>query len=183
MTIGILPVTRPFGVALQEGGLMMDGVVDHPMEDVGSTNGYTGLTNSGQGTTTSQEQSVDGDYGENGEDQNGFPEEYRRLGLLPTGCCYDDRMKLHANADFGPSPHHPEDPARIESIMRTFKRAGLVYTGSDADLYYIIQNCPTKYMSLDTTTGLRTSRENPLLNSETSPKDSTKGGTRSTWGA
>jgi histone deacetylase 6 len=122
----------------------MDGV-DHHMEDVASANGYTGLTGSAQ-TSTSQDQSVDDDYEENGQDPNGFPEEHRRHGLLPTGCCYDDRMKLHANADFGPSPHHPEDPARIESIMRTFKKAGLVYTGSDADLAYIIQTCPTKYM-------------------------------------
>ncbi|KAL1862883.1 hypothetical protein VTK73DRAFT_6584 [Phialemonium thermophilum] len=55
-------------------------------------------------------------------------------------------MKLHANADFGPYPHHPEDPSRIEYIMKTFKKAGLVYTGSDADLISIIQSNPTKYM-------------------------------------
>ncbi|KAH8904003.1 hypothetical protein BR93DRAFT_158794 [Coniochaeta sp. PMI_546] len=119
---------------------------DHPMDDARSANGYTGPTGSAQTSTSQDGRSVDDDFDENGEDSNGFPEEYRRHGLLPTGCCYDDRMKLHANADFGPSPHHPEDPSRIESIMRIFKKAGLVYTGSDADLAYIIQNCPTKYM-------------------------------------
>ncbi len=75
-----------------------------------------------------------------------FPVELRRQGLLPTGCCYDDRMKLHANADFGPKPHHPEDPSRIEFIMKAFKKAGLVYTGLETDLATIIQSNPTKYM-------------------------------------
>ncbi|OTB14797.1 hypothetical protein K445DRAFT_75610 [Daldinia sp. EC12] len=70
---------------------------------------------------------------------------YRR-GMLPTGCCYDDRMKLHANADFGPSPHHPEDPRRIEEIMKMFKKAGLVFTGPDSDLLEILRETPTKYM-------------------------------------
>ena len=80
------------------------------------------------------------------QDTAPYPEGFRRRGLLPTGCCYDDRMKLHANADFGPHPHHPEDPSRIEYIMKAFKKAGLVYTGSDAELINIIQNSPTKYM-------------------------------------
>ncbi|KAI1480550.1 histone deacetylase [Daldinia eschscholtzii] len=66
--------------------------------------------------------------------------------MLPTGCCYDDRMKLHANADFGPSPHHPEDPRRIEEIMKMFKKAGLVFTGPDSDLLEILRETPTKYM-------------------------------------
>jgi histone deacetylase 6 len=46
--------------------------------------------------------------------------------LLPTGCCYDDRMKLHANADFSSNPHHPEDPRRIEAIMLAFAEADLI---------------------------------------------------------
>ncbi|KAI1815049.1 histone deacetylase [Poronia punctata] len=70
----------------------------------------------------------------------------RRKSLLPTGCCYDDRMKFHANADFGPKPHHPEDPRRIEEIMKMFKKAGLVYTGTDSDLLDILRDTPTKYM-------------------------------------
>ncbi|KAI1636766.1 putative histone deacetylase A [Biscogniauxia mediterranea] len=70
----------------------------------------------------------------------------QRRGMLPTGCCYDDRMKLHANADFGPSPHHPEDPRRIEEIMKIFKKAGLVFTGPDSELLDILRETPTKYM-------------------------------------
>ncbi|XXG97593.1 hypothetical protein Hte_003899 [Hypoxylon texense] len=69
-----------------------------------------------------------------------------RRGLLPTGCCYDDRMKLHANADFGPTPHHPEDPRRIEEIMKMLKKGGLVFTGSDTELADILKEAPTKYM-------------------------------------
>lgn len=64
----------------------------------------------------------------------------------PTGCCYDDRMKLHANADFGPKPHHPEDPGRIEAIMMKFKKAGLVFTGSDSEYVEVLRKNPTKYM-------------------------------------
>ncbi|KAI1428388.1 histone deacetylase [Xylaria sp. FL1777] len=75
-----------------------------------------------------------------------FIKSMRRRGLLPTGCCYDDRMKLHANADFGPTPHHPEDPRRIEEIMKIFKKAGLVYTGPDSELLDILKETPTKYM-------------------------------------
>ncbi|KAI0914628.1 histone deacetylase [Ustulina deusta] len=75
-----------------------------------------------------------------------FIKSMRRRGLLPTGCCYDDRMKLHANADFGPTPHHPEDPRRIEEIMKMFKKAGLVYTGPDSELLDILKETPTKYM-------------------------------------
>lgn len=75
-----------------------------------------------------------------------FIKSLKRRNLLPTGCCYDDRMKLHANADFGPSPHHPEDPRRIEEIMKMFKKAGLVYTGPDTELATILRDTPTKYM-------------------------------------
>ncbi|KAI1780603.1 putative histone deacetylase A [Hypoxylon cercidicola] len=70
----------------------------------------------------------------------------RKRGLLPTGCCYDDRMKLHANADFGPAPHHPEDPRRIEEIMKMFKKGGLVFAGSDTELFDILREAPTKFM-------------------------------------
>lgn len=65
---------------------------------------------------------------------------------LPTGCCYDERMKLHANADFSIEPHHPEDPKRIQAIFKTFRDHGLVYIGDEAKLTEILQNNPTKYM-------------------------------------
>lgn len=133
-----------------ENDIVMDGE-DHRMKDGPSaTNDFLDPTTTGesspQGTVNGH--SADGTVqGEDHEDDpTAYPERLRRRGLLPTGCCYDDRMKLHANADFGPNPHHPEDPSRIEYIMKTFKKAGLVFTGPDADLIRIIQNEPTKYM-------------------------------------
>ncbi|KAI2641993.1 histone deacetylase [Xylaria nigripes] len=84
--------------------------------------------------------------GQTTTDGEDYIESVRRRGFLPTGCCYDDRMKLHANADFGPTPHHPEDPRRIEEIMKTFKKAGLIYTGPDSELLDILRDSPTKYM-------------------------------------
>jgi histone deacetylase 6 len=69
-----------------------------------------------------------------------------RKGFLPTGCCYDDRMKCHANADFSASPAHPEDPRRIEAIMQEFKEGGLLYTGDENDLYEQLKLSPTKWM-------------------------------------
>jgi histone deacetylase 6 len=69
-----------------------------------------------------------------------------RPGLLPTGCCYDDRMKLHVNADFSPNAHHPEDPRRIEEIIKAFKKNGLLYTGPEADVARVIREAPNKYM-------------------------------------
>ncbi|CAG8971074.1 hypothetical protein HYALB_00009674 [Hymenoscyphus albidus] len=65
---------------------------------------------------------------------------------LPTGCCYDDRMKYHANADYSDNVHHPEDPRRIEAIMNAFREAGLIYGGSDEELGIILREAPTKYM-------------------------------------
>ncbi|CAK7568520.1 MAG: Histone deacetylase hda1 [Sporothrix epigloea] len=115
-----------------------------------ATNGLASNTNGDSSTSNINQSSTNGEEFEDSEDddydQMGYPVDFKRRGLLPTGCCYDDRMKLHANADFGPGPHHPEDPARISEIMGAFKRAGLVYTGSDAELAKIIRNCPTKYM-------------------------------------
>ncbi|ORY64236.1 histone deacetylase [Pseudomassariella vexata] len=83
---------------------------------------------------------------ESSDENDEFIKSLTKQNLLPTGCCYDDRMKLHANADFGPSPHHPEDPRRIEEIMKIFKKAGLVYTGPDTELSEILKDTPTKYM-------------------------------------
>ncbi|KAF3766385.1 Arginase/deacetylase [Cryphonectria parasitica EP155] len=69
-----------------------------------------------------------------------------RRAQLPTGVCYDDRMKLHANADFGGKPHHPEDPGRIERIYHKFKQAGLIFQGSEADAIEVRRKNPTLYM-------------------------------------
>lgn len=100
------------------------------------------------GWPVSEDGNTSSDESDNEDEANSqdYPNQLTRRSQLPTGCCYDDRMKLHANADFGPSPHHPEDPSRIEEIMKTFKRAGLVYTGSSADLIGILQSNPSKYM-------------------------------------
>lgn len=70
----------------------------------------------------------------------------RKFALLSTGVCYDDRMRLHANADFSASPHHPEDPRRIEAIFKELKDAGLVYQGSEEDLAEVLQLSPHKFM-------------------------------------
>ncbi|KAH6669922.1 histone deacetylase [Halenospora varia] len=69
-----------------------------------------------------------------------------RVSSLSTGLCYDDRMKFHANADFTDSPHHPEDPRRIQAIMKEFVDADLVYKGSEHELAEILKKSPAKYM-------------------------------------
>jgi len=126
--------------------IIMDGE-DHHMND--GDPGANGLVDRRVLSNDSVGVSGDGHSSEYESDEDGapgYPADFQRRGLLATGCCYDDRMKLHANADFGPSPHHPEDPSRIEEIMKAFKRAGLVYAGSQADLLDIVRNSPTKYM-------------------------------------
>lgn len=69
-----------------------------------------------------------------------------RKAYLPTGLCYDDRMKLHANADWSGNPHHPEDPRRIEAIMKTFRDAGLVAPYSTSELVELLKMSPQRYM-------------------------------------
>lgn len=69
-----------------------------------------------------------------------------RRANLPTGCCYDDRMKYHANADFSANPHHPEDPRRIEAIMNCFREAGLVYDGTAIQLFEALKKSPNQWM-------------------------------------
>lgn len=90
----------------------------------------------------------EGSYGapDSPEPQEDELQQLQRRGLLPTGCCYDDRMKLHMNADFSPESHHPEDPRRIHEIFKAFKKTGLVYTGPQSQLPEIMKQCPTKYM-------------------------------------
>lgn len=46
---------------------------------------------------------------------------------LPTGLCYDDRMRYHAEvASTSESSLHPEDPRRIFYIFKELSEAGLV---------------------------------------------------------
>ncbi|KAM7194099.1 histone deacetylase clr3 [Rhypophila sp. PSN 637] len=130
--------------------VVMDGQ-DHLMTATTTTTSGTSTTNGFMGLDGSLDsrngESIDGEDDEEELESGGsYPRELRERRLLATGLCYDDRMKLHSNADFGPNPHHPEDPSRIASIMATLKKAGLVYQGSDADLLKIIQTEPYKYM-------------------------------------
>lgn len=141
----------PLSVAIMEGldgDLPMDGE-DYTMVEAPDTNGFLdprvlgGSGHSGSGGSSSQ-----GDEGssESASQESPIVADLKRRGLLPTGLYYDDRMKLHANADFGPHAAHPEDPQRIDEIMKTFKKAGLVFLGSSVELVDILKNCPTKYM-------------------------------------
>ncbi|KAH8677501.1 hypothetical protein BX600DRAFT_430846 [Xylariales sp. PMI_506] len=123
---------------------------DHTMADVPI--GVADLSGTGTDGNGSEDPSLEGEadlvieeYDSSGENE-AFIMSLAKQNRLPTGCCYDDRMKLHANADFGPTPHHPEDPRRIEEIMKIFKKAGLVFTGSDTQLADILRDTPTKYM-------------------------------------
>ncbi|KAF4120950.1 histone deacetylase 6 [Geosmithia morbida] len=96
-----------------------------------------------------EEVTFDEDYAdqETDADAEGLAlEQLQRRGLLPTGCCYDVRMKMHMNADFSPNAHHPEDPRRIHEIFEAFKRNGLVYTGPQSELPKILKRTPTRYM-------------------------------------
>ena len=75
-----------------------------------------------------------------------LPVSQPRKFFLPTGCCYDARMKMHANADFSSSPGHPEDPRRIEAIHSEFRSAGLLFDGSDSELAEALKVSPTRWM-------------------------------------
>jgi histone deacetylase 6 len=124
--------------------------IDHVMEDAPNGVGGPNAVEEEQSKDNASSMVDDGDliieeYPSDNDDEE-FIKSLGNQAQLPTGCCYDDRMKLHANADFGPSPHHPEDPRRIEEIMKIFKKAGLVYTGSDYDLEEILAKTPNKYM-------------------------------------
>ncbi|PHH76146.1 hypothetical protein CDD83_4310 [Cordyceps sp. RAO-2017] len=96
-----------------------------------------------EGDDTASEEGIL-DEGSVPDSQDLILEQLRRRGLLPTGCCYDDRMKLHMNADFSPNTHHPEDPRRIHEIFKAFKNMGLVYSGPESELPKIIKECPTR---------------------------------------
>ena len=51
---------------------------------------------------------------------------------LPTGLCYDDRMRYHAEvASTSENSLHPEDPRRIFYIFKELSEAGLVADGNN----------------------------------------------------
>lgn len=145
-------------VHMEEGLMSSNGTVDPrmlihtPDVDVDMGNIPTNEAVSEENPTYPQEM----DYQERGDtsslsspDSGAFVEvspELFRKGFLPTGVCYDERMKYHANADFSANPAHPEDPRRIELIFNEFKKAGLVYSGNDTDLSKILKDSPEKFM-------------------------------------
>ncbi|KAL3963760.1 hypothetical protein ACCO45_000764 [Purpureocillium lilacinum] len=136
-----------FMAGTMEEHVAMD-VDDHPMEGVEGTNGLGGKDDNRadeDDDNTASDSGGSEDYSD-AEPDEVAQDQLRRRGLLPTGCCYDDRMKLHMNADFSPNTHHPEDPRRIHEIFKAFKKMGLVYTGPESELPRIIKECPTKFM-------------------------------------
>ncbi|KAG6015062.1 hypothetical protein E4U54_004372 [Claviceps lovelessii] len=122
-------------------------IEDQHMQDAEEPNGIGPSASNGAGDDDDTgSEGLMYDDGSDSDPQDLALEQLRRRGLLPTGCCYDDRMKLHMNADFSPNTHHPEDPRRIHEIFKAFKKVGLVYTGPEAELPRIIKECPTRYM-------------------------------------
>ena len=125
----------------------MDGE-DHHMGDAdrpdARDNGASNAVDGRDDSPTSDDRSFDEET--EADPESLAIEQLRRRGLLPTGCCYDVRMKMHMNADFSPGAHHPEDPRRISEIFEAFKRAGLIYTGPESTMARILRETPTRYM-------------------------------------
>ena len=130
-----------------EGAQPMDGE-DHHMKDADRPRGLEHGAANGAGTHEASPASEDGSFDEETDmDPDSLAlEQSRRRGLLPTGVCYDVRMKMHMNADFSPGAHHPEDPRRVHEIFEAFKRTGLIYTGPEEDAARILKEVPTRYM-------------------------------------
>lgn len=59
------------------------------------------------------------------EDEDDMSKPGLAVGSLPTGLCYDPRMRWHCEVNPS-SDVHPEDPRRIYYIYRTLCKAGLV---------------------------------------------------------
>ncbi|KAF4625043.1 hypothetical protein G7Y89_g13124 [Cudoniella acicularis] len=136
---------------------MLDsGEVDVEMQDndhTYSTNGHVqnGYINpqelhSYPNNDVEEPESIEDDSPSQSQESEVVSQAVERRSALATGCCYDERMKYHANADFSDNPHHPEDPRRIEAIMREFRDAGLVFGGKESELAEILKVSPTKYM-------------------------------------
>ncbi|KAG5928293.1 hypothetical protein E4U53_002711 [Claviceps sorghi] len=121
-------------------------IEDQHMQDAQEPNGVSSASHGAGDDDDTSSEGILYDDGSDPDPQDVALVQLRRRGLLPTGCCYDDRMKLHMNADFSPNTHHPEDPRRIHEIFKAFKKFGLVYTGPEAELPKIIKECPTRYM-------------------------------------
>ena len=81
----------------------------------------------GSTSTEESEDSLESDTDSEAEDT--LPESLRGLSIsqLPTGLCYDDRMRYHAEVGATSAENvHPEDPRRIYYIFKELCEAGLV---------------------------------------------------------
>lgn len=59
-----------------------------------------------------------------------------KISSLPTGLCYDERMRYHSEVSATTGENvHPEDPRRIYYIYKELCEAGLVDTGNKDDLF------------------------------------------------
>lgn len=115
--------------------------------DPGSTCGFEQYTGGPGFDASTSDDMGDRDDSDSQPDSTDQPDiRAPRRSQLPTGLCYDDRMKLHANADFGGKPHHPEDPGRIEHIFGKFKKEGLIFSGTPSEALEIKITNPTRYM-------------------------------------
>lgn len=57
------------------------------------------------------------------------------ISSLPTGLCYDERMRYHSEVSASAGQNvHPEDPRRIYYIFKELREAGLIDTGNKDDL-------------------------------------------------
>jgi len=119
-------------------------VEDHHMRDVDPLETED---DSGQTDQTSGPHSAATSYDDADTEPDSLAlDQLKRRGLLPTGLCYDSRMKMHMNAEFSNNAHHPEDPRRIHEIFEAFKRAGLIYQGPPELAARVFKEMPTRYM-------------------------------------
>ena len=84
-------------------------------------------------TTTEDEEDSIGDDDSSVESDD-LPTMVRGIAIsrLPTGLCYDERMRYHSEVSATTGENvHPEDPRRIYFIFKELKEAGLVADGND----------------------------------------------------
>ena len=86
----------------------------------------------GETTTEDEDESLVDD--DSSLDEENLSATLRGLAIaqLPTGLCYDERMRYHSEVSATTGENvHPEDPRRIFFIFRELKEAGLVADGDD----------------------------------------------------
>lgn len=132
---------------IEDHDVALEGEGPNTEVDPGSSCGFEQYTGAPGFDGSTSDDMGDGDEFDSQPDSTDQPDvRVPSRSQLPTGLCYDDRMKLHANADFGGKPHHPEDPGRIEHIFGKFKKEGLVFSGTPAEAIETRITNPTRYM-------------------------------------